>query len=75
MVLYEAPIFTDDHTQAACRRDYVQRMDQLVAKGDNAGAIKHFMQNGMQVPWFGVFMMQTHGHVQEDGARRTHPAL
>ena len=33
------------------------RMNELVAKGDNAGAIKHFMRNGVRDP----------------GVRRVHP--
>ena len=33
----------------------------FVAKGDNAGAVKHFMQNGIQVPWFVLLMMQMFG--------------
>jgi pimeloyl-ACP methyl ester carboxylesterase len=60
MVLYEAPIFTDT-TRRAVPTDYVQRMNQLVASGDNAGAVKHFMQNGIAIPWFGILMMQLFG--------------
>lgn len=60
MVLYEAPIFTDG-TRKPVPADYVQRMDQLVASGDNAGAIKHFMQNGIAVPWYALLMMQVFG--------------
>jgi pimeloyl-ACP methyl ester carboxylesterase len=60
MVLYEAPIFTDG-TRKPVPSDYVQRMDQLVAEGDNAGAVKHFMQNGIAIPWFGILMMQLFG--------------
>lgn len=60
MVLYEAPIFTDT-TRKPVPADYVQRMDQLVATGDNAGAVKHFMQNGIAVPWFALLMMDLFG--------------
>jgi pimeloyl-ACP methyl ester carboxylesterase len=60
MVLYELPIFTDS-TRKPVPTDYVQRMDELVAKGDNAGAVKHFMQNGIGVPWFVLLMMGMFG--------------
>lgn len=60
LVLYEMPIFTDG-TRKPVPTDYVQRMDRLVAEGDNAGAVKHFMQNGINVPWFGLLMMQLFG--------------
>lgn len=60
MVLYEAPIFTDS-TRKPVPPDYVQRMDQLVASGDNAGAVRHFMQNGINIPWYGILMMQLFG--------------
>jgi pimeloyl-ACP methyl ester carboxylesterase len=60
MVLYEAPISTDS-TRKPVPADYVQRMDRLVASGDNAGAVKHFMQNGIAIPWFGIVMMQLFG--------------
>jgi pimeloyl-ACP methyl ester carboxylesterase len=60
MVLYEAPIFTDG-SRKPVPADYVQRMDQLVASGDNAGAVKHFMQNGIAVPWYVLLMMQLFG--------------
>ena len=32
-----------------------------MSRGDNAGAVKHFMQNGIQVPWFVLLMMQVFG--------------
>jgi pimeloyl-ACP methyl ester carboxylesterase len=60
LVLYEAPIFTDT-TRKPVPANYVQRMDELVARGDNAGAVKHFMQNGINVPWFALVMMQLFG--------------
>jgi pimeloyl-ACP methyl ester carboxylesterase len=60
MVLYEAPFFTDS-SRRPVPADYVERMDRLVAEGNNAGAVKHFMQNGIQVPWFVLMMMQVMG--------------
>ncbi len=55
MVLYEFPILTDDsrHVDAS----YARIMDELIAKGDNAGAIRHFMKVGVGVPGFAMFMM------------------
>lgn len=60
LVLYEAPVFTDT-TRKPVPADYAQRMDQLVAAGDNAGAVRHFMQNGIAVPWYALLMMQLFG--------------
>jgi pimeloyl-ACP methyl ester carboxylesterase len=60
MVLYEAPIFTDG-TRRPVPSDYVQHMDQLVATGDNAGAVKYFMDKGIGVPWYVLLMMQVFG--------------
>lgn len=60
MVLYEAP-FIVDHTRPLVDAGYVKRMNEFVAKGDNAGAIKLFMREGVQIPAFGVFMMQLMG--------------
>lgn len=60
MVLYEAPIFTDS-SRKPVPADYVQRMDQLVASGNNAGAVKHFMQSGIAVPWYVLLMMEVFG--------------
>jgi pimeloyl-ACP methyl ester carboxylesterase len=58
MVLYEAPIYTD----ASRRVDptYVQKMQELIASGNNAGAVKLFMRN-VGVPGFGLLMMQLMG--------------
>jgi pimeloyl-ACP methyl ester carboxylesterase len=60
LVLYEMPVFTDT-TRKPVPADYAQRMSALVAKGDNAGAVKHFMQNGVGLPWFALLMMQLMG--------------
>ncbi|MBI4920441.1 MAG: alpha/beta hydrolase [Devosia nanyangense] len=60
MVLYEAP-FILDKSRPLGDAAYVSRMEELVARGDKAGAIKHFMRNGVQIPAFGVFMMQLMG--------------
>lgn len=59
MVLYEAPILADGtrHVDAS----YASVMTQLIARGDNAGAIKHFMKVGVGVPGFAVLMMQFMG--------------
>ncbi len=55
MVLYEFPIFADDSRRVDA--SYAQTMDELIAKGDNKGAIKHFMKTGVGVPGFAIFMM------------------
>jgi pimeloyl-ACP methyl ester carboxylesterase len=60
MVLYEAPMFTDA-TRKPVPTNYVQRLDQLVASRDNAGAVKYFLQKGIGVPWYGILMMQLFG--------------
>lgn len=60
LVLYEAPIFTDA-TRNPVPTDYVEHMNQLVAAGDNAGAIRYFMDKGINVPWFVLLMMQVMG--------------
>ena len=54
MVLYEFPIVTDSSRQIDPA--YAKVMDQLLASGDNVGAVKHFMRN-VGVPGFGMFMM------------------
>ena len=64
MVLYEAP-FILDKSRPLGDAAYVARMNELVARGDNAGAIKHFMRNGVQIPAFGVFMMQLMGMMKK----------
>lgn len=55
MVLYEFPILTDDSRHVTA--DYARTMDELIARGDNAGAVKHFMGTGVGVPKFAMFMM------------------
>ena len=60
MVLYEAPIFADD-TRKKVDPSYARVMDELIARGDNAGAVKHFMKNGVGVPGFAILMMQLMG--------------
>jgi pimeloyl-ACP methyl ester carboxylesterase len=59
MVLYEFPILTDDSRHVD--PSYARVMDELIAKGDNAGAVKHFMQVGVGVPAFAIFMMRLMG--------------
>ena len=54
MVLYEFPIVTDPSRQID--PTYAKVMDQLLASGNNVGAVKHFMRN-VGVPGFGMFMM------------------
>lgn len=59
MVLYEFPILAD-----ASRKidpSYAKVMDDLIARGDNAGAVKHFMKTGVGVPGFAILMMQLMG--------------
>jgi len=60
MVLYEAPIFTDS-TRKPVPSDYARHMDQLVATGNNAGAVRYFMDKGIGVPWYVLLMMQVFG--------------
>jgi Alpha/beta hydrolase family len=59
MVLYEAPLILD--TSRAIDPDYPRKMNDIIARGDNAGAVKHFMKNGVGVPGFAIFMMQLMG--------------
>lgn len=62
MVLYEAPIYTDQtrHVDPT----YVPRMDELIAHGNNGGAIKLFMRN-VGVPGFGILTMQLMGIIRK----------
>lgn len=55
MVLYEFPILTDDTRHVTA--DYARTMNELIARGDNAGAVKHFMGTGVGLPKFVMFMM------------------
>lgn len=59
MVLYEFPILADSSRRID--PSYARVMDELIAKGDNAGAIKHFMKDGVGIPGFGILMMQLMG--------------
>jgi pimeloyl-ACP methyl ester carboxylesterase len=63
MVLYEFPILTDSSRQVDA--DYAQVMDQLISRGDNAGAVKHFMRKGVGVPGFAVLMMSLMGVIRK----------
>jgi pimeloyl-ACP methyl ester carboxylesterase len=58
MVLYEAPIYTDGSRRVDPA--YVQSMQDLIARGRYAGAVKLFMRN-VGVPGFGIVMMQLMG--------------
>ena len=59
MVLYEFPILTDGSRRVD--PSYARVMDELIARGDNAGAVKHFMKVGVGVPGFAILMMQLMG--------------
>jgi len=62
MVLYEAPIYTDQSRRVD--PTYVPRMSRFIAAGDNAAAVKLFMRN-VGVPGFGLLMMQLMGIVRK----------
>jgi pimeloyl-ACP methyl ester carboxylesterase len=62
MVLYEAPIYTDQSRRVD--PTYVPRMSKFIATGDNVGAVKLFMRN-VGVPGFGLLMMQLMGIVRK----------
>jgi pimeloyl-ACP methyl ester carboxylesterase len=47
--VYETP-FMVDPDQGLPTADYAHRLDQLIAAGDNGGAVKHFMRNAIGVP-------------------------
>lgn len=64
MVLYEAPILADASARKVDPR-YQQIMEDLIARGDSAGAVKHFMKNGVGVPGFAVLMMQVMGVIKK----------
>ena len=59
MVLYEAPLVVDDGRKVD--PDYPRRMNEIIARGDGAGAVKHFMKNGVGIPGFAILMMQVMG--------------
>jgi pimeloyl-ACP methyl ester carboxylesterase len=59
MVLYEFPILTDGSRHVD--PSYARVMDELIARGDNAGAVRHFMQVGVGVPGFAILMMRLMG--------------
>ena len=63
MVLYEFPIFTDESRRVDA--SYARVMDELIAGGNNAGAIKHFMKTGVGVPGFAILMMQLMGVIKK----------
>ena len=55
--VYEIPYIVDpDHKYPT--RDYGERLDELVAADDRAGAVKHFMRNAIGMPAPLVFAMQ-----------------
>lgn len=64
MVLYEAP-FIVDGTRPPLGEDYAREMDRLLAAGDGAGAVRHFMRKGVQVPAFAVLMMGVMGVIRK----------
>jgi pimeloyl-ACP methyl ester carboxylesterase len=47
--VYEAP-FMVDHDGKLPTDDYSQRLDELVAASDRAGAVEHFMRNAVRLP-------------------------
>ena len=59
MVLYEAPLILDQSRKID--PDYPRKMNEIIGRGDNAGAVKHFMRNGVGIPGFAVLMMQLMG--------------
>ncbi|MGH3715073.1 MAG: alpha/beta fold hydrolase [Micromonosporaceae bacterium] len=55
--VYEVPFMVDPgHNYPT--PDYAERQDELVAAGDRAGAVKHFMRNAIGVPSFVVWTMR-----------------
>jgi pimeloyl-ACP methyl ester carboxylesterase len=59
MVLYEFPILADGSRRVDS--SYARVMDELIARGDNAGAVKHFMKVGIGMPGFAILIMQVMG--------------
>lgn len=64
MVLYEAPILSDGAARKVDPR-YPQIMAELIERGDNAGAVKHFMKNGVGIPGVFVLVMQLMGVIRK----------
>ena len=62
MVLYEAPLYTDQTRIAD--PTYVPRMTRFINAGNHAGAIRLFMRN-VGVPGFGILMMQLMGIIRK----------
>jgi pimeloyl-ACP methyl ester carboxylesterase len=62
MVLYEAPIYTDDSHRVD--PTYVQRLQDFIAAGNNSAAVKLFMRN-VGVPGFGILIMQLMGIIRK----------
>ena len=62
MVLYEAPLYTDQTRIAD--PTYVSRMTGFINAGNHAGAIRLFMRN-VGVPGFGILMMQLMGIIRK----------
>jgi pimeloyl-ACP methyl ester carboxylesterase len=57
VAVYEAP-FMVDRTEKRPPADYARRLDEFVAVGDRAGAVKHFLRNAMGMPAFAVAAMR-----------------
>ena len=68
MVLYEAPLYTDQTRIAD--PTYVPRMTRFINAGNHAGAIRLFMRN-VGVPGFGILMMQLMGIIRKLAAVAT----
>lgn len=47
LALYEFPLVIDDSARTPVPADYHQRIQGLIAAGDNSGAIKYFMHTGI----------------------------
>jgi pimeloyl-ACP methyl ester carboxylesterase len=55
--VYEVPFMVRPEAKRPTP-DYGERLDELVAAGDRAGAVKHFMRNAMGIPAPFVTLMQ-----------------
>ena len=49
VAVYEVPFMVDPNDRLPTP-DYSERLDELVAAGDRAGAVKHFMRNAIGMP-------------------------